>query len=55
MIVKENNNQFDEVSQQVNQIIEIAKEKHNTAIVQKIKHLVPEYKSLNSDYQKLDK
>lgn len=54
MIVKENNSQFDKVSHEVNQIIEIAKEKQNNAIVKKIKELVPEYKSLNSDYQKLD-
>ncbi len=55
MIVKADNSQFENVNEEVNQIIEIAKNKQNIAIVQKIKDLVPEYKSLNSDYQKLDK
>ena len=54
MIVKENNNQYDYVSIQVNEIINSAKNFDHTDTVQKIKVLVPEFKSLNSMYEKLD-
>ncbi len=54
MIVKENNDQFDMVSKKVSELIDIAKQRNNTDIVKRIKKIVPEYKSLNSDYEKLD-
>lgn len=54
MIVKENNNQYDYVDKEIDEIIKAAKEYQFTKIVKKIKELVPEYKSLNSYYEKLD-
>lgn len=54
MIVKENNNQYEYVNKEIKEIIKAAKEYQSTRIVKKIKELVPEYKSLNSHYEKLD-
>tara|TARA_R110000868_G_scaffold119018_10_gene315336 strand:+ start:4404 stop:6356 length:1953 start_codon:yes stop_codon:yes gene_type:complete len=55
MIVKENNDQYNYVEEEVNEIIKVAKEHQSNKIVKRIKKLVPEYKSLNSSYEKLDK
>lgn len=54
MIVKESNDQYDYVSKQVDEIIIVAQEYKSIKIVKKIKNLVPEYKSLNSLFEKLD-
>lgn len=54
MIVKESSDEYDSVKNEVDQIIEAAKEYQSTEIVKKIKKLVPEYKSLNSSFEKLD-
>lgn len=54
MIVKENNDKYDFVSKEVDEIIKAANEYESTKIVKKIKKLVPEYKSLNSSFEKLD-
>lgn len=54
MIVKENNNQFERVSKDVEKIAKASKGYKTEIIVKKIKELVPEFKSLNSDYEKLD-
>lgn len=54
MIVKENNNQYEYVDKEIDEIIKAAREYQFTKIVKKIKELVPEYKSLNSYYEKLD-
>ena len=54
MIVKASNRPFEDVNSQVDSIIESAEKKEITTIVRKIKALVPEYKSLNSVYEKLD-
>lgn len=54
MIVKESNKKPDSVQKGVDEIIEAAKENGSTKIVKKIKKLVPEYKSLNSTFEKLD-
>jgi FlaA1/EpsC-like NDP-sugar epimerase len=55
MIVKENNDQYKYIEEEVNKIIKVAKEHQSTKIVKRIKKLVPEYKSLNSSFEKLDK
>lgn len=54
MIVKENNDQYDHVSKEIGEIIKVAQEHQTVEIVKKIKNLVPEYKSLNSFFEKLD-
>lgn len=46
---------YEEVKEQVNGLIEIAKEYNATRTVQYMKIMVPEYKSQNSIYTKLDK
>ena len=54
MIVKENNDQYEAVSRGIKKIIK-ATGKHDIAtIVKKMKELVVEFKSLNSEYEKLD-
>ena len=46
---------YDEVSKQIDELIVIAKQYDNMATVAKMKTIVPEYKSNNSIYEKLDK
>ena len=46
---------YDEVSKDVNELVEIAHQYENMAIVAKMKSIVPEYKSNNSVYEVLDK
>ena len=46
---------YDEVSKEIDSLIEIAKQYDNMATVRKMKELVPEYKSNNSVYEELDK
>ena len=54
MIGMDENDSYENVNQMVNELIEKAK-KHNTEdMVRMIKHIVPEYKSLNSIFEKLD-
>ncbi|AXT18568.1 SDR family NAD(P)-dependent oxidoreductase [Flavobacteriaceae bacterium AU392] len=55
MIVKANNDEYLSVNTSVQNIIEESRRLKETEIVKKIKELVPEYKSLNSYYEKLDK
>ena len=45
---------FDEVSKEIDELVDIAKQYDNMATVRKMKELVPEYKSNNSIYEKLD-
>ena len=45
---------FDEVSKEIDELIEIAKNYDNMATVRKMKQIVPEYKSNNSVYEKID-
>jgi len=54
MIVKESNIRHDYIQNEVDEIIEAAKKCKSINIVKKIKKLVPEYKSLNSSFEKLD-
>ncbi|WP_242131033.1 polysaccharide biosynthesis protein [Aestuariivivens marinum] len=54
MIVRENNDKYEEVSEGIKKIIK-ATHKHDIGtIVKKMKELVVEFKSLNSEYEKLD-
>ena len=46
---------YTEASQQIDDLIAIAKQYDNMATVAKMKEIVPEYKSNNSIYEKLDK
>ena len=46
---------YQEVSQQIDDLIELSKQYDNMATVAKMKEIVPEYKSNNSVYEKLDK
>lgn len=47
--------EFDKVSQEIDELVGIAKQYDNMATVKKMKELVPEYKSNNSVYEVLDK
>ena len=47
--------EFDKVSQEIDELVGIAKQYDNMATVKKMKELVPEYKSNNSVYEALDK
>ncbi len=46
---------YDEVNKSIEELTEIAKEFENMATVKKMKEIVPEYKSNNSEYEVLDK
>ena len=46
---------YDEVSREIDDLVEIAKQFDNMATVRKMKQIVPEYKSNNSVYEVLDK
>ena len=46
---------FDQVSKDIDELVDIAKQYENMAIVKKMKEMVPEYKSNNSVYEALDK
>ena len=54
MIVKQDAIDYQTVNQEINKIIELAHNKEAISVIKNIKTLVPEYKSLNSDYEKLD-
>jgi FlaA1/EpsC-like NDP-sugar epimerase len=54
MIVKENNNQYNYINKEVEKIIASANAHEIENIIKGIKLLVPEYKSLNSQFEKLD-
>ena len=45
---------FDEVSREIDELVDIAKRYDNMETVRKMKEIVPEYKSNNSVYEKLD-
>ncbi len=45
---------YDEVSKEIEELVEISKHFDNMATVRKMKEIVPEYKSNNSVYEKLD-
>ena len=45
---------FEKVSKQIDELVEISKQYDNMATVKKMKEIVPEYKSKNSEYEVLD-
>ena len=45
---------FEKVSRDINELVEIAKNFDSMEIVRKMKEIVPEYKSNNSVYEQLD-
>ena len=55
MIGKVRQYDFEEVSEFIVELIELFSSQDNFAIVKKMKEIVPEYKSRNSVYEKLDK
>ena len=46
---------FEKVSKDIDELVEISKQYDNMATVKKMKEIVPEYKSKNSEYEILDK
>ena len=46
---------YDEVNRDIEELVDISKQFDNMATVKKMKEIVPEYKSNNSEYEKLDK
>ena len=46
---------FDEVSREIDELVDIAKQFDNMKTVRKMKELVPEYKSNNSVYEEIDR
>lgn len=54
MIAKVRENDVDEVTRKIDSLIEIYKNQDNFEIVTKMKEIVPEFKSQNSIYEKLD-
>ena len=47
--------EFEQVSKDIDELIEISTHYDNMATVKKMKEIVPEYKSNNSIYEELDK
>jgi len=46
--------EFEVVSKEINELIALFDEQNNEKIVRKLKHLIPEYISSNSEYERLD-
>ncbi len=46
---------YDQVSKEIDELIEVSKQYNDMATVKKMKEIVPEYKSNNSIYEQLDK
>ena len=46
---------YQKVAKEIDELIEISKQYDDMATVRKMKEIVPEYKSNNSEYEKLDK
>jgi FlaA1/EpsC-like NDP-sugar epimerase len=55
MIAKVQTYEFDEVSKSVDLLKELAETDNNTQLVTLMKHIVPEYRSNNSQWENLDK
>ena len=53
-IAEVRNYEYEEVSKDIDELIEISKKNDNMATVKKMKEIVPEYKSNNSVYEALD-
>lgn len=46
---------YDEVNKDIEELVDMSKRYDNMTTVKKMKEIVPEYKSNNSEYEKLDK
>ncbi|MBC7745490.1 MAG: polysaccharide biosynthesis protein, partial [Flavobacterium sp.] len=55
MIAKVREYCFNDVSKEIDRLIELANLYEDVAVVKKMKHIVPEYKSNNSVYEELDR
>ncbi|MBC7523090.1 MAG: polysaccharide biosynthesis protein [Flavobacterium sp.] len=54
MIAEEKNEKFEVILDSINALVHLSNEGNNDQIVSKMKWLVPEFKSLNSEFQTLD-
>jgi FlaA1/EpsC-like NDP-sugar epimerase len=54
MIAKVKESDFEEISKSISELIELFDKQENDSIVSKMKQIVPEYKSNNSVFEKLD-
>jgi hypothetical protein len=54
MIAVETCDEFQVINQQIEELIQIATVGNSEKLVSKMKEIVPEFKSLNSIFQKLD-
>jgi len=54
MIAQETSDDFDEVNESIMELINVAKNLSDFEVVSQMKKIVPEYKSLNSEFQMLD-
>jgi hypothetical protein len=54
MIAKDRWHDYEEVKESIMELISITKKYSNQEVVAQMKIIVPEYKSLNSEYQTLD-
>lgn len=54
MIAKDELEDYISISTEIDELIEIAKDKKPHEVVAKMKIIVPEFVSLNSEYQSLD-
>lgn len=54
MIAQESNSDFEEIKESVLELIDITKKYSSLEVVAQMKKIVPEFKSMNSEYQTLD-
>ena len=54
MIAQDNYSDFEEVKESIVELIGITKKHSNLEVVAQMKRIVPEFKSMNSEYQTLD-
>ena len=54
MIAKTESYSYEIISSKVNELMTLAEQQDNLAIVKKMKEIVPEFVSMNSDFEKLD-
>ena len=54
LIAKVRKYDFEEISTEINALTNLFEEQNNDSIVQKMKTIVPEFRSNNSEYEKLD-
>lgn len=54
MIAKDATDDYDQINTQIQELFVLSSELHSGSIVAKMKSIVPEYKSMNSEYETLD-